>query len=34
LLMKDGELLTLDEEAIAARASQLATAVWGRVADL
>lgn len=31
LLMKDRELLTLDEEAIAARARELARAVWERV---
>jgi putative selenium metabolism protein SsnA len=34
LLMKDGELLTLDEEAIAAQATQLARAVWGRVNEM
>jgi len=34
LLMKDRQLLTLDEEAIAARASELARGVWRRVADM
>ncbi len=34
LLMKDRELLTLDEEAIAARATELAKHVWRRVAEL
>lgn len=34
LLMKNRELLTLDEEAIAARARELSKAVWARVAEL
>jgi putative selenium metabolism protein SsnA len=34
LLMKDGQLLTLDEQAIAARARELAKGVWRRVADM
>jgi cytosine/adenosine deaminase-related metal-dependent hydrolase len=34
LLMKDRELLTLDEQAIAARATELAKHVWRRVAEL
>ncbi len=34
LLMKDRELLTLDEEAIAAKATELAKGVWRRVAEL
>jgi putative selenium metabolism protein SsnA len=34
LLMKDRELLTLDEEAIAAKADALAKGVWRRVAEL
>ena len=34
LLMHDRRLLTLDEEAIAARAQELAKAVWQRVADM
>jgi putative selenium metabolism protein SsnA len=33
LLMRDRELLTLDEAAIAARARQLAPAIWRRVED-
>ncbi len=34
LLMKDRELLTMDEEAIAARARELSDKVWNRVAEL
>ena len=34
LLMKDRELLTMDEEAIAARAKALSDKVWNRVAEL
>jgi putative selenium metabolism protein SsnA len=34
LLMKDRELLTLDEEAIAAKARELAKGVWRRVAEI
>jgi cytosine/adenosine deaminase-related metal-dependent hydrolase len=34
LLMKDRELLTLDESAIAAKANELAKDVWRRVAEL
>ena len=34
LLMKDRELLTMDEEAIAARAKSLSDKVWNRVAEL
>ena len=34
LLMKDRELLTMDEEAIAARAKALSDKVWKRVAEL
>ncbi len=34
LLMKDRQLLTLDEEAIAAKATQLAKKVWRRVAEM
>jgi len=34
LLMKDRELHTLDEETIAARATELAKGVWRRVAEL
>ena len=34
LLMKDRKLLTLDEEAIAAKATRLAIDVWRRVAEL
>ena len=34
LLMKDRELLTLDEQAIAARATEVAKHVWRRVAEL
>jgi putative selenium metabolism protein SsnA len=34
LLMKDRQLLTLDEEAIAARARELAKGVWRRVAEM
>jgi cytosine/adenosine deaminase-related metal-dependent hydrolase len=34
LLMQDRQLLTLDEQAIAARASELAKGVWRRVAEM
>jgi cytosine/adenosine deaminase-related metal-dependent hydrolase len=34
VLMKDRQLLTLDEEAIAARARELSRGVWGRVQEL
>jgi cytosine/adenosine deaminase-related metal-dependent hydrolase len=34
LLMKDRELLTLDEAAIVAHARQLAPAIWRRVQEL
>jgi cytosine/adenosine deaminase-related metal-dependent hydrolase len=34
LLMKDRRLLTLDEEAIAAKATELAKGAWRRVADM
>jgi putative selenium metabolism protein SsnA len=34
LLMKDRQLLTLDEEAIAAKGRELAKGVWRRVADM
>jgi cytosine/adenosine deaminase-related metal-dependent hydrolase len=34
LLMRDRELLTLDEEAIAAHARELAPAIWRRVEEL
>ena len=34
LLMKDRQLLTLDEESIAARATELASDVWHRVWDM
>jgi hypothetical protein len=34
LLMKDRQLLTLDEAAVAARASRLAEGVWQRVGQL
>jgi hypothetical protein len=32
--MKDRQLLTLDEEAIAAKGRELAKGVWRRVADM
>jgi hypothetical protein len=32
--MKDRELLTLDEQAIAAKATELAKKVWRRVAEM
>jgi hypothetical protein len=31
VLMRDRELLTLDEEAITARSRELASSVWGRL---
>lgn len=34
MLMKDRQLLTLDEEAIAARAKELAVGIWRRVEEL
>ena len=34
MLMADRQLLTLDEEAIAARALELAPGIWRRVADM
>jgi cytosine/adenosine deaminase-related metal-dependent hydrolase len=34
LLMKDRELLTLDEQAIAAKAMELSRVVWNRVQEL
>jgi cytosine/adenosine deaminase-related metal-dependent hydrolase len=34
LLMRDRQVLTLDEETIAARATELASAVWQRVWDM
>jgi hypothetical protein len=34
MLMQDRQVLTLDEAAIAAKASELATAVWRRVNEM
>jgi cytosine/adenosine deaminase-related metal-dependent hydrolase len=33
-LMKDREIMTFDEQAVAAHATQLSKAVWSRVADM